>query len=89
MIIKEIGQVYSKSEPTVSLELNLDDLYWLQGFISYKNGFWRDLQDGIDAIEERNRILSIQKSYGLSIVIMESNPSASGNKEGLREKQEM
>ena len=84
MIIKEIGKVYSKDEPTVSLELNLEDLYWLQGFISYKNGFYKDLQDGIDAethlrsnndqqfdIDKVVRFLGIAKPYII-------NPSASG-----------
>jgi len=80
MRLLEIGKVYPKDELTVSLDLNLEDLYWLQGFISYKNGFWRDLQDGIDAIEERERILSTQEGYGLKIVVIETNPSE--NEEG-------
>ena len=79
MVILEIGRVYPKDEPTVSLELNLEDLYWLQGFISYRNGFWRDLQDGIDAIEERNRILDETPAYGLNIVVVEKNNPVVGS----------
>ena len=67
--IIEIGKVYPKDEPTASLELSLDDLYWVQSLISHKDTFRRDLQGGIDAIEKHNQILSEKEGYGLSIVI--------------------
>ena len=67
--IIEIGKVYPKNELTASLELSLDDLYWVQSLVPYADTFRRDLQDGIDAIEKRDQILSEEEGYGLSIVI--------------------
>lgn len=69
--ILEIGKVYNPRELTVSLEFNLEDLYWLQSLVPWRDGFRKDLQCGIDAIEERNRILSEQEGYGLNIVVLE------------------
>lgn len=57
--IIEIGKVYPKDELTATIELNLEDLYWVQSLLPYKNTFRKDLQDGIDAIEERNSLLSV------------------------------
>ena len=70
MKILEIGKVYKPNELTVSLELNLEDLYWLQSLVPWIDSFRKDLQDGIDAIEKRNRVLS--EGPGLSIVVSDA-----------------
>jgi len=64
---KEIGKVYKHNEPTVSLELNLEDLYWVQSLVPYGDGFRKELQEGIDYIEHRNAI--VEEGYGLEIVV--------------------
>jgi len=69
--ILEIGKVYNPRELTVSLEFNLEDLYWLQSLVPWEDGFRKDLQGCIDAIEKRMRVLSEQEGYGLSMVVME------------------
>ncbi|GAG62425.1 unnamed protein product [marine sediment metagenome] len=58
MRILEIGKIYQNSEPTISLELNLEDLYWMQSLVPHRDTFRKDLQEGIDAIECRNKILA-------------------------------
>ncbi len=70
MIILEIGKVYHKDEPTISLELNLEDLEWVQSLVPYKDGFRKDLQEGIDVIEKRNRYLAEKDGYGLEVVVV-------------------
>ena len=69
MRILKIGKVYKSGELTVSLELNLEDLYQLQSLVPWSDGFRKDLQDGIDVIEKRSRLLS--EGSGFSIVIVE------------------
>ncbi len=69
--IIKVGKVYHKDEFTATIELNLDDLYWVQSLVSPGDGFRKDLQDGIDAIEKRNRLLSEKEGYGLRIVLVE------------------
>ncbi len=51
MKVLEIGRVYRKDEPTVTLEFNLEDLYWLQSLIPHRDGCWEELQKGIDFLE--------------------------------------
>jgi hypothetical protein len=73
MRILEIGKIYHKDEPTISLELNLEDLEWVQSLVPYGDGFRKDLQEGIDAINNRNKITAeLEKdACGLEIVVVE------------------
>ena len=71
--IIKVGKVYHKNEFTATIELNLDDLSWVQSLVPYGDGFRKDLQDGIDAIAKRNQLLSEKEGYGLRIVVVESD----------------
>ena len=68
-ILLEIGKCYG-FELTVSLELNLEDLYFVQSLVPYADGFRRELQEGIGAIEKHNELMKNEEGYGLSIVIV-------------------
>ena len=70
MIVLEIGKIYHKNEPTISLELNLEDLEWVQSLVPYGDSFRKDLQEGIDAIVKHNTLLANKDGYGLDIVMM-------------------
>ena len=65
----EIGKVYHREEPVVLLELNLEDLYFVQALVPNVDGFRKDLQDGIDAIEKHEELMRTEEGYGLAIVI--------------------
>jgi len=69
--ILEIGKVYSRDELVVSLELNLQDLYFVQALVPSTDGFRKDLQEGIEAIEKRNELRSNVEGQGLSLVMVE------------------
>ena len=64
----EIGKLY-RDEPIAKLDLNLEDLYWVQSLTPGGDGFRKDLQEGIDAIEKYNA--TVQEGYGLEIVLVE------------------
>ena len=52
MNIGHVGQKHKKDTPTVTMEFDLEDLYWLQAHVG-RDGFGtRDCQDGINLIEE-------------------------------------
>jgi len=63
----EIGKIY-RDEPIAKLDLNLEDLYWIQSLVPDGDGFRRELQVGIDAIEKYNA--TMQEGYGLEIVMV-------------------
>ena len=65
-----IGKIYKKDEPIATLDLNLEDLYWVQSLVPFADGFRKELQEGIDAIEKFNS--NMAEGYGLSIVVVES-----------------
>ena len=67
----KIGKCYTAKTPTVGLEFDLDDSYWLQSYISYQNGFHKDLQDGIDYLEKQEEIRKNTEDEGIAIVISE------------------
>jgi len=70
--ILEVGKVYKPRELVVSVEFNLEDLYWLQSLIPWGDGFRNDLQNGIDALEKRERLLSEREGHGLQVVVVEN-----------------
>ena len=70
-VLLEIGKCYKKDELTASLELNLEDLYFVQDLVPFADGFRKELQEGIDAIEKHNKQIQSEPYYGLSIVVLE------------------
>ena len=52
-----IGKDYRNERFLVSLDLNLEDLYWLQSLVPYGDTFRNDLQEGIDWIEHNKELL--------------------------------
>ena len=63
----EIGKIY-RNEPIAKLDLNLEDLYWVQSLVPFADGFRKELQVGIDAIEKHNA--TMREGYGLEIVVV-------------------
>jgi len=66
----EIGKIY-RNEPMAKLDLNLEDLYWVQSLVPDGDGFRKELQVGIDAIEKYNA--TMREGYGLEIVVVQSD----------------
>ncbi len=64
---------FNRDKYLVSIDFNLEDLYWLQSLVPFKDTFRKDIQDGIDWIEkklegDKNSLLEI----GVRIIITDN-----------------
>ncbi|KKK77433.1 hypothetical protein LCGC14_2853680 [marine sediment metagenome] len=52
---REFGRVVNpRAKRTAIFEFDLEDLRWLQGCVAYNDGFYKDIQEAIDWVEEAN-----------------------------------
>ena len=73
----KFGLQHKDKEPVVLFEYNLQDLYDLQAFFDYRDGFYKDIQSAVDYLEKLEKLRKEAEFYmpSLNIVVTERSKS--------------